>query len=104
MAFSVNLKVLAVIPYHKRNTAEAVSVIRVYNNIATSENNILKEGGPYEWGQISITDQFCIRKYFVPKQGEQYKPPEDCIYIKIMDLELDGLSSPGNVGVFVDGE
>ena len=75
----------------------------------TSPQNdtILANGGPYDLGEVTITDNFCLPTEFVSstvnEESNGYNPSNGCVYIKIRDLELDGLKSPGRIGITVNG-
>ena len=64
---------------------------------------VLAEGGPYEMGETSITRSFCVANNIIGEEDSS-KANDSCISIKIKDLELNGLRSPGTVGIAVGGK
>lgn len=61
------------------------------NNKGDRQNIILRRGGPYDTGKVTVLNSISVDK-------------TDCIGVKIIDLGLDGLKQPAYAGVTIDGK
>ena len=66
--------------------------------IAVSGNiKVLKKGGPYETAEATIIEELCLNNDVINTTNYS------CIGFRIYDLGLNGLRSPGYVGISVNG-
>ena len=72
-------------------------------NVTVSGNiiNVMKKGGPYETAEAMIVEELCVNNDVINSTNKS--GINSCIGFRIFDLGLNGLRSPGKIGISVNG-